>query len=82
MASNRQKPLELCDHTGYTLMQSHDDLQKDLNDLKVFTKRNLMTINQKKFNFHKGACKYYISTLGVGGGSEGKAYFSYVVRGV
>ena len=23
----------------------------------------------------KGACKYYISTLGVGGGSEGNAYF-------
>ena len=29
----------------------------------------------------KGACKYYISTLGVGGGSEGNAYFAYVVRG-
>ena len=30
----------------------------------------------------KGACKYYISTLGVGGGSEGNAYFAYVVSGV
>ena len=29
----------------------------------------------------KGVCKYYISTLGVGGGSEGNAYFAYVVRG-
>ena len=29
----------------------------------------------------KGACKYYISVLGVGGGSEGKAYFAFVVRG-
>ena len=32
-------------------------------------------------NWIKGACKYYISTLGVGGGSEGNAYFAYVVRG-
>ena len=56
--SNRQRPLEFCEHTGYTLRQSHNDLQKDLNDLKVFTEQNLMTINQKKtlimkFNFHK-----------------------------
>ena len=29
----------------------------------------------------RGACKYYISTLGVGGGSEGNDYFAYVVRG-
>ena len=27
-----------------------------------------------------GACKYYISTLGVGRGSEGNAYFAYMVR--
>ena len=26
----------------------------------------------------KGACKYYISTLGVGGGSEGNAYLAYI----
>ena len=33
-------------------------------------------------NIHsKGACKYYISALGMGGGSEGNAYFAYVVRG-
>ena len=30
---------------------------------------------------YKGACKYYIGTLGVGGGSEGNAYFAYVVGG-
>ena len=29
----------------------------------------------------KGACKYYISTLGVGGGSEGNTYCAYVVWG-
>ena len=29
---------------------------------------------------NKGACKCYISTLGVGGGSEGNVYFAYVVR--
>ena len=33
------------------------------------------------FNETQGACKYYISTLGVVGGSEGNAYFAYVVRG-
>ena len=37
-----------------------------------------MTVGKSKV---KGACKYYISTLGVGGGSEGNAYFAYVVRG-
>ena len=34
-----------------------------------------------KFSFdicNKGACKYYINALGVGGGSEGYAYFAYV----
>ena len=25
----------------------------------------------------KGACKYYISTLGVGGGSEGNDYYMW-----
>ena len=28
----------------------------------------------------KGACKYYISTLGGDGGSERNAYFAYGVR--
>ena len=56
--SNRPRPLEYWEHTGYILKQSHNDLQKDLNDLKVFTDQNLMIINQKKtlimkFNFHK-----------------------------
>ena len=31
---------------------------------------------------HEGECKYHISALGVGGGSEGNAYFAYVVRRV
>ena len=31
--------------------------------------------------YHMGAYKYCISTLGVGGGSEGNAYFAYGVRG-
>ena len=34
-----------------------------------------------KYYDHKGACKYYISMLGGGVGSEGNAYFAYVVRG-
>ena len=35
-------------------------------------------LNIKSERIGKGACKYYISTLG---GSEGYAYFAYVVRG-
>ena len=31
--------------------------------------------------YWQGACKYYISTLGVGGGSEGNVCFAHVVRG-
>ena len=31
----------------------------------------------KELNTLKGACKYHISTLGVGGGPEGNAYFAY-----
>ena len=44
-----------------------------------------MPIQHQQFHgrgHNKGACKYYISALGVGGGSEGNAYFAYVVRGV
>ena len=53
-----------------------------------------ITFNQREYSIsqvrhpvcgshiHKGACKYYISVLGVGGGSEGNAYLAYVVRGV
>ena len=37
-------------------------------------------VNKKFDPLHKGAFKYYMSTLG-GGGSEGNAYFAYVVRG-
>ena len=42
-----------------------------------------MTIQryQERQYSNKGACKNCISTLGVGGGSEGNAYFAYAVRG-
>ena len=33
------------------------------------------------FTCPRGVCKYYISMLGGGGGSEGITYFDYVVRG-
>ena len=36
----------------------------------------------KQRDIYKGACKYYINTLWVDGGSEENAYFAYVVRGV
>ena len=56
--SNRPRPLEYFEHTGYELSSEHNDLQKDLNSLKKFTEKNLMTINEKKthimkFNFRK-----------------------------
>ena len=35
----------------------------------------------ENLDIDRGVCKYFISTLG-GGGSEGNAYFAYVVRGV
>ena len=37
--------------------------------------------NSTSVVWSRGACKYYITTLGVGGGSEGNDYFAYVVRG-
>ena len=37
-------------------------------------------IKKIRVYYNKGACKYYISTLG-GGGSEGNAYFASGVRG-
>ena len=39
-------------------------------------------IDQLKMMATKGACKYYISTLGGCGGPEGDAYFACVVRAV
>ena len=56
--SSRPRPLEYSEHTGYTIIPVHNNLQKDLNALQEFTDKNLMIINQKKtyimkFNFHK-----------------------------
>ena len=47
----------------------------------AFFSQFIQPINLIKPDISKGACKYYVSTLGVGGGSEGNAYFAYVVRG-
>jgi hypothetical protein len=54
--SNRARPLEFFEHTGYQLDPLKNQLQDDLNELKSFTDNNLMVINQKKtqimcFNF-------------------------------
>ena len=35
-------------------------------------------VAESQLVYAKGACKYYISPLGVGGGSEGNASFAYV----
>ena len=56
--SNRPRPLEFFEHTGYILNSHDNQMQEDLNKLKVFTDENLMVINQKKtqimsFNFRK-----------------------------
>ena len=56
--SNRPLPLEFSEHTGYILDPVKNELQSDLNNLKLFTDKNLMIINQKKtqimkFNFRK-----------------------------
>ena len=55
---NRQRPLEYFEHTGYTLNPETNYLQEDLDNLKTFTDKNLMVINEKKtlimkFNFRK-----------------------------
>ena len=54
--SDRPRPLEFWEHTGFVLDTGSNQLQKDLNNLKSFTEENLMVINQKKtiimsFNF-------------------------------
>ena len=56
--TDRPKPLEFSEHTGFTINPFQNELQDDLNRLKQFTDKNLMTINQKKtqimkFNFRK-----------------------------
>ena len=35
-------------------------------------------MGMEKIRKYKGACKYYISMLELGGGSEGNAYIAYV----
>ena len=55
---NMPRPLEFSQHTGFIVNESENHLQNDLNELKQFTDRNLMIINEKKtlimkFNFHK-----------------------------
>ena len=54
--SDRPRPLEFHEHTGYILDAQLNQLQQDLDDLKAFTDKNLMVINEKKtqilcFNF-------------------------------
>ena len=54
----RPKPLEYFEHTGFAINPLKNELQDDLNNLKEFTDKNLMVINQKKtlimkFNFRK-----------------------------
>ena len=56
--SDRPRPLQFFEHTGLGLKEDSNQLQFDLNNLKMFTDRNLMTINQKKtqimcINFRK-----------------------------
>ena len=50
--------------------------------LKILSTRpQVWLIAKSIYGWKKGACMYYISTLGGGGGSEGNAYFAHVVRG-
>ena len=56
--SNRPRPLQYHERHEQVLNPLHNQLQKDLNELKSFTDNNLMVINQKKsmimtFNFTK-----------------------------
>ena len=46
--SDRPRPLEFFEHTGYSLKPEKNELQDDLSLLKYFTDQNLMTINKKK----------------------------------
>ena len=67
--TKRPYPLEFSEHTGYGLIPEKNMLQKDLNLLENFTKRNLMIINQKKteimkFNFRKSLDFPPIFTIG------------------
>ena len=49
--SDRPRPLEFFEHTGYILKNDDNQLQDDLNKLKVFTEENLMVIvKESKLN--------------------------------
>ena len=45
---NRPRPLEYFEHTGHILNPETNLLQEDLGNLKAFTDKNLMVINEKK----------------------------------
>ena len=45
---DRPRPLEFHEQTGYVLDPKSNDLQRDLDELEDFTKKNLMVINAKK----------------------------------
>ena len=45
---DRPRPLEFHEQTGYVLDPKSNDLQRDLDDLEDFTRKNLMVINAKK----------------------------------
>jgi hypothetical protein len=67
--SNRPRPLEFHEHTGYILNPRKNQLQEDLDELKSFTDQNLMVINQKKtqimcFNFRTSLDFPPIYTIG------------------
>ena len=44
---DRPRPLEFHEHTGYVLDPKSNDLQRDLDDLEDFTRKNLMVISAK-----------------------------------
>ena len=56
--SDRPRPLQFSKHTGLILKEESNQLQIDLNNLKMFTDQNLMTINQKKTRSEKSTRAY------------------------
>ena len=46
--SDRPRPLQFHEHTGFILDPEVNEMQKDLDILKSFTDQNLMVINKKK----------------------------------
>ena len=73
--SDRPRPLEFFEHTGFVLNTENNELQEDIDNLKVFTEENLMVINQKKtiimsFNFRKSLDFPPIFRIGDGPGLD------------